>query len=132
MLKLTRKLEYALIALSHMQRKKNNELSSTKEIAETYAIPQEILAKTLQHLAKLDIIDAIQGSHGGYKVKVALNEVNLIDFFEKMEGPIGLVDCNIDADCVLEDMCNIRKPIRAINKNIRSVFSRITLSEITQ
>ena len=49
MLKLTRKLEYALIALRHMQMK-GDTLSSTKEIADMYTIPREILAKTLQQI----------------------------------------------------------------------------------
>ena len=49
MLKLTRKLEYALIALRHMQDKRNTFIS-TKEIAGMYLIPQELLAKILQQI----------------------------------------------------------------------------------
>ena len=52
MLKLTRKLEYALIALCHMQ-DKGDVFISAKEIAEIYLIPQELLAKTLQQMSKL-------------------------------------------------------------------------------
>ena len=55
MLKLTRKLEYALIALRHMQTK-GELLSSTKEISDLYTIPQELLAKTLQQMARLNIL----------------------------------------------------------------------------
>ena len=36
------------------------------------SIPKEILAKTLQQLAKLEIIHAIKGPRGGYKVKESL------------------------------------------------------------
>ena len=39
MLKLTRKVEYALIALRHMQDKAPELVSSTKEIATQYNIP---------------------------------------------------------------------------------------------
>ena len=52
MLKITRKVEYALIALRHLQRIEDGQLSSTKEIADTYGIPQELLAKILQHLGR--------------------------------------------------------------------------------
>ena len=64
MLKLTRKLEYALIALRHMQ-DKGDSLSSAKEIADMYLIPHELLAKTLQQMARLNYIKAAQGPLGG-------------------------------------------------------------------
>ena len=41
MLKITRKVEYALIALRHMQLKQSEELTSTKEIATRYGVPQQ-------------------------------------------------------------------------------------------
>ena len=132
MLKLTRKLEYSLIALSHMQHKDKNELSSTKEIAQKFAIPQEILAKTLQQLAKLEIIIAVQGPHGGYKVEKSLDSLSFMEFIEVMEGPQGLVECTTDSDCSLMDACNIRQPIKIIDKNLKTMFSNISLSEITQ
>ena len=59
MMKQTRKLEYALIALRHMQMKSCS-ISSTKEISGLYLIPLEILAKTLQKMARLKYINAIQ------------------------------------------------------------------------
>ena len=132
MLKLTRKLEYSLIALSHMQKKDENELSTTREIAEKFAIPQEILATTLHQLAKLEIIHAVQGPYGGYKVIESLDKLSFLAFIEKMEGPQGLVECTTDSDCSLVDVCNIRQPIKIINKNLKTMFNNILLSEITK
>ena len=50
MLKITRKVEYALIALRHLQQNKEGVLSSSKEIASQHDIPKELLAKILQLL----------------------------------------------------------------------------------
>jgi len=50
MLKITRKVEYALIALRHLQTTKDGQLSSAKEIAKEYGIPQGLLAKILSAL----------------------------------------------------------------------------------
>ena len=57
MLKLTKKIEYALIALQHMQSKNNNEVTSVKEVTEEYDLPASLLAKVLKQLAKNNIID---------------------------------------------------------------------------
>ncbi len=130
MLKLTRKLEYALIALRHMQTK-GDTLSSTKEIADMYTIPREILAKTLQQMARLKYIDAVQGPKGGYRIDKVLSEINLTQFVEEMEGPLEMVECNINSDCIQMNTCNIRMPINKINQNIRSIFNKINITDIT-
>ena len=130
MLKLTRKLEYALIALRHMQMK-GYTLSSTKEIADMYTIPREILAKTLQQMARLKYIDAVQGPKGGYRIDNVLSKINLTQFVEEMEGPMEMVECNINSDCIQINTCNIRMPINKINQNIRSLFNKINITDIT-
>jgi len=130
MLKLTRKLEYALIALRHMKMRGGG-LSSAKEISDIYKIPRELLAKTLQQMARLDYIDAVQGPHGGYHIQRALSKINLTQFVEEMEGPLEMVECNINSDCKQFNTCNIRMPINKINQNIRSIFNNINITDIT-
>ena len=131
MLKITRKVEYALIALRHMQLKQPEELTSTKEIATRYGVPQQLLAKTLQHMARDGIIEAVQGSAGGYRVSTNLDQMSMKDFFEKLEGPLGMMDCYFDSDCIQIGDCNIRVPIQRINDNMRNLFSQMSVQEVT-
>ena len=130
MLKLTRKLEYALIALRHMQ-DKGDSLSSAREIGDMYLIPQELLAKTLQQMARLNYIKAAQGPQGGYRIRKGLTEISMTQFMEDLEGPIGIVDCNISSDCIQLDNCNIRIPVKQINSHIRAIFNEIRVGDIT-
>ena len=106
-------------------------LSSTKEISDLYTIPQELLAKTLQQMARLEYIDAVQGPHGGYRVHSTMSKISLTKFIEDLEGPMGMVDCIVASDCIQLNNCNIRQPINRKNDNIRSIFNSINLSEIT-
>ena len=132
MLKIKRKVEYALIALRHMQLKQSEELTSTKEIATRYGVPQQLLAKTLQHMARDGIIEAVQGPAGGYRVATNLEQISMKDFFEKLEGPLGMMDCYFDSDCIQFGSCNIRVPIQRINDNMRNLFSQMSVQEVTQ
>lgn len=132
MLKITRKVEYALIALRHMQLKQSEELTSTKEIATRYGVPQQLLAKTLQHMARDGIIEAVQGSAGGYRIAINLDQISMKDFFERLEGPLGMMDCYFDSDCIQMGACNIRVPIQRINDNMRNLFSQMSVQEVTQ
>ena len=69
-----------------------NDLCSAKEISEIYHVPKEIMAKTMQKLCKKGYLGAVKGSHGGYYLNVNLNEINLTDFIENIEGPLALDD----------------------------------------
>ena len=50
MLKITRKVEYALIAVRHLE-ETSEKLVSVNEISKLYGIPRELLAKTMQKQA---------------------------------------------------------------------------------
>ena len=115
-----------------MQSKSDNTLTSTNEIAKQYGVPRELLAKTLQQMAHHNILEAVQGPTGGYKIVAELDQISLKDFFEKLEGPLGMMDCYFDSDCVQIANCNIRVPIQRINNNMRDMFSQMTLQEVTQ
>ncbi|MDP6169062.1 MAG: Rrf2 family transcriptional regulator, partial [Candidatus Marinimicrobia bacterium] len=110
MLKISRKVEYALIALRHFQSQDQDKLTSAKELANTYGVPQELLAKVLQRLARNDIIDAVKGPTGGYRLSKDPETIKMTDFFEIMEGPMGIMDCYFDSGCEQMDGCTIRRP----------------------
>ena len=82
-------------------------------------------------MARLDYIDAVQGSRGGYRIHKELANINLTQFVEELEGPLGMVNCSISNDCIQLDNCNIRMPINKINDNIRSIFNDIPITDIT-
>jgi Rrf2 family protein len=132
MLKLTKKIEYALIALQHMQGKDHNDITNAKEIAENFDLPVSLLAKVLQQLAKNNIIEPIQGPSGGYRLNKSLDKIKLNDFIEIIEGPVGLVDCLHDPNCGHIGTCNIRLPIERVNNTIKDLFSNMTLADLTK
>ena len=131
MLKISRKVEYALIALRHLQGLDEKELASAKELANAYGVPKELLAKVLQRLAKKNIVDAVKGPHGGYRLAIDPKSMKLTELFEVIEGPMGIMDCYFDSGCEQMDGCTIRTPINRINDSIRTMFNNMTLAEVT-
>ena len=131
MLKITRKVEYALIALRHLQQNEQESLCSAKTMSLEYGIPKELLAKILQKLSKENIILSVKGPKGGYKISSDTRSINMTRFFEIMEGPMGIVDCYFDSNCEQLNGCTIREPINRINNSIRTMFDKMTLADIT-
>lgn len=131
MLKLTRKTEYALIALRHLRFIGKEHVVSSKEIANQYNIPRPLLSKVLQDLARQNFIEPIQGPRGGYKLKAKLDSFSMTEFFELMEGPWGIMDCYFDSNCELVETCNIRSPIQRLNDSMRTMFDKMTVNDVT-
>ena len=129
MLKITKKVEYALIAVRHLKENSEN-LITANEISSLYGIPKEILAKTMQKLAKKNIIKSVKGPYGGYKAMDKSSSTTLNDFFEILEGPTAIMDCYFDSGCDHLTSCNIRTPINKINDSIRNLFEKLTLADI--
>ena len=132
MLKLTKKVEYALISLVHITNQKEGKLSSAKEIAVTNFIPTEILAKTLQKLASLNMVESVKGAKGGYRLCSDIDKINIIEFIEMLEGPVGLTDCSTSVQCDQECCCTIKDPMTQINNQIIGTLRNITLDQFTK
>ena len=68
MLRLSKKADYALIAMKHLALREGQGSASAREIAEQYAIPVELMAKVLQRLARRGLLSSQQGTRGGYQL----------------------------------------------------------------
>jgi Rrf2 family protein len=145
MIKLNRTTEYGLMALRHMSRKRS-EVTSAREIADTYGLPFEITAKTLQRLKDTGLIQSAQGARGGYTLQRALGDVNLAEFLSLMEGPQSVVACagslaNPDGSAVASEVpesgceyrgrCEIKHLMSDLNTKIFGFLSGIRLTELT-
>ena len=67
MLSLTRKTDYALIALSHMAHDPEG-CCSAREIATRYRVPLPLLMNILKLLTRRGFAKSARGPHGGYRL----------------------------------------------------------------
>jgi len=65
MLKLTKKADYGLIALKYLAEHPEKPAVSAKDVADTYGIPAQLLAKILQQLTKSGLLRSHAGMNGG-------------------------------------------------------------------
>ena len=66
LLKLTKKADYALMAMKHLAECASMGSRSAKDVSDAYGIPPEALAKILQRLAKAGLLQSQHGTNGGY------------------------------------------------------------------
>jgi Rrf2 family protein len=133
MVRLSKKVEYGIIALRHIAINGSPGVVTAKEIAETYKIPYEMLAKVLQKLTKAGLVTSHQGVHGGYTLGRNPREVAVSMIINAIEGATPVIaSCMSEgpASCGVFDLCTIKSPLSKVQANIENAFSSMTLSEI--
>ena len=118
-----------MMALLHMDSQRGAHLVTTREMADLFHIPGEILGKVLQKLAKADLLESVHGVNGGYRLRGAIETIRLGHVIECLEGPLHLVKCDEDPDkCEQFAVCNIREPALRIQRNLMNYIYGLSLA----
>jgi Rrf2 family protein len=137
---LTRKTDYALVALADMAGDPSGPVSA-RDLAERLRLPLPVLRNILKHLSQAGLVRSTRGQQGGYRLARRPEEISLAELIEAMEGPMRLALCCGDqhgrnngeaADCAIETSCSARGPVRKVHGLVRGLLDRITLAEIAR
>src|SRR6516162_3683133 len=85
MLCLSKKSEYALIALGYLA-ERSGEIVSAREVAERFELPLPLLMNILKSLNRSGWLDSTRGVRGGYRIGRALENVSLHDLIQAIDG----------------------------------------------
>jgi FeS assembly SUF system regulator len=132
MLRLSKKADYALIAMKHLaQKSASAQSTSAREIAEQYDIPIELMAKVLQRLVRTGLLVSTQGTRGGYMLSRAPKSISVADVIQAIDGPLTVTACSTDNnECEQYGKCSIRDPLWQIRERIVAALGTVTLSEM--
>ena len=131
MLRLSKKADYALLAMRHLAASADRSAVSARELAETYDIPAELLAKVLQKLVRGRLLTSVQGIRGGYGLARPAGSISVADVIQAIDGPLTVTACS-DADhsCEQYAKCNIRDPLWRIKDRIVSALAATSVAEL--
>jgi Rrf2 family protein len=131
MLRLSKKADYALMAMKHLATRPESASSSAREIAEQYDIPLELMAKVLQQLARRGLLSSHQGTRGGYTLSKPTAAISVADIIQAIEGPLTVTACSTeDEQCGQFSKCNVRDPLWRIKDRIVDALAVVSLAEI--
>ena len=129
MLRLSKKADYALIAMAHLAVRPGS--VSAREIAELYEIPTELMAKVLQRLARRGLLTSQQGARGGYQLAHAAAGISVADVIQAIDGPVSVTACSAHGDrCGQFAKCNVRDPLWRISDIIVTALAKTSVSEL--
>jgi Rrf2 family protein len=131
MLRLSKKADYALMAMKHLAVRTDAASASAREIAEQYDIPIELMAKVLQQLARRGLLTSHQGTRGGYRLSKPTTAISVADIIQAIDGPLTVTACSTeDEQCGQFAKCNVRDPLWRIKDRIVAALATCSLAEI--
>lgn len=131
MLRLSKKADYALMAMKHLATRTDAGSASAREIAEAYDIPIELMAKVLQRLVRRGLLSSHQGTRGGYRLARGPAAISVADIIQAIDGPFTVTACSTDDEnCGQYAKCSIRDPLWRIKDRILAALSTCSLQEV--
>jgi Rrf2 family protein len=94
MLRLSKKADYALLAMRHLAAHADRGAVSAREVAEAYDLPPELLAKVLQRLVRGRLLTSVQGIRGGYALARPAAAISVADVITAVDGPLTVTACS--------------------------------------
>jgi Rrf2 family protein len=131
MLRLSKRADYALIAMKHLAQRQDAASANAREIAETYDIPIELMAKVLQKLVRTGLLRSLQGTRGGYVLAKASQSITVGDIIQAIDGPFSVTACSTEKNtCEQYGKCSIRDPLWRIKERIVAALGTVSLAEM--
>ena len=133
MLKLTKKADYGLIALKYLAEHPETPALSAKDVADTYGIPPQLLAKVLQRLTKTGLLRSHAGMNGGYALARDAREISAYEVIHSIDGPFFITSCvKGTKSCELTPNCTVREPLARVNDTIAGVLKSISIQDLAE
>ncbi|MBN1501403.1 MAG: Rrf2 family transcriptional regulator [Spirochaetes bacterium] len=130
-MKLSTKTRYAVRAVLDLNNHYKNCPVSIKDIAARQKISERYLENIFHALRKADILISSKGKGGGFVLGRSLNDINLLEITEILDGPLNIVDCTDDnSTACFTKNCKSKSLWKKINLQMKDVLSQVALSDI--
>lgn len=117
-----------------MSTKVPGELTTAKEVSDSYKAPFDATARVMQLLAQNGWLKSEHGAFGGYQITKDLSRLTLNDLMKVIQGPTQITKCLHKQEsaepCEIQSSCNIISPIQNLNQRITEFYQSVTIKEI--
>lgn len=132
MLRVNKKMEYGILALLFLG-SKPEQVASVREMAEACHVPEALLSKIMQAMKNAELVKAVHGNQGGYRLGRQLAEISLLDIIHVLDRPVQVAECLEPGNdsCRVKDHCTLVSPMQQLNKKIIGLFQGTSLETLS-
>jgi len=133
MMKINRKVDYAVRVLLALAKRPASSRLSSYEIQAQMLIPRPFLQRIIADLSHVELLHTFPGPNGGLELGRLPDEINLRQVWEAIEGPLVLSDCLVaPGDCPLSGACPVRCRWSRLQAVMLKELEGITLADLAE
>jgi len=127
---ITKKTEYAIKALWELA-SRNDNLTTSKEIAQRQSIPPKYLPQIIAALGQAGLLNSTRGYGGGLRLSRPAEEISILNVIEAIQGKPRLFECQLGiSDCIHQPNCQLRSIYNKAQNALENVFGETKLSDV--
>lgn len=132
MVRLGKLTDYGLVLMTCIARTQGAPLRTARDLARESKLPISTVSKLLKELLQSGLLISHRGTKGGYVLAREPKDISVLEMIAAIEGPMALTECSTDVTglCNLESYCPIKSNQQIINRAVRSVLEKVTLSDL--
>jgi len=130
MLRIGKLTDYATVILASLAADRAR-LLNAGSLAERTHIAAPTVSKLLKQLQRAGLVISTRGTHGGYQLARAPEEISAAAILDALEGPLALTECSSGAgQCCIEHSCSVGRAWQRLNVAIRRSLNEISLAQL--
>jgi Rrf2 family protein len=130
-LELTRRGDYAVRAMLLLAAEPEGGTVSVRRIAESMAIPPQILPSVMRELVRAGLVDVQLGRRGGYRLARPASSISLLEVVEALEGESRRTTCVLrGGPCGRDGFCAVHPAFASAQEAVRAELARATLDTL--
>jgi FeS assembly SUF system regulator len=132
MVRLGKLTDYGLVLMTCIARGDSDLLRTARDLAAESRLPVSTVSKLLKQLLQSGLLISHRGIKGGYVLAKPAHSISLVEIISAIEGRMALTECSTEVTglCDLEPCCPIKSNQQIINRAVRGVLEKITLSDL--
>ena len=128
-IELTRRGDYAIRALLALARTGGGVPLSVPRIAAAHGIPPRYLAAIMSDLLREELVVAVPGRRGGYRLARPAARITVLDVLQAVEGPFERMTCVLrGGPCDLDNRCDVHDVFAAAEHALGDVLAGASLA----
>lgn len=126
--------QYALRALVKLAQLPDDEMVSGQKLSAQSRIPANYLSKLMLTLRNAGLVEALRGSHGGYRLHKPAREIHIIDVVDLFESVKSDTGCLLgeDHDCSNQEACSAHAKFRRVRLAYIDFLTTTTIAAISK
>jgi Rrf2 family protein len=128
-MEISKELEYTIIGLIDLAERDGR--CSAGEIARTMRLPEELIKKIFQKLARAEIVTSVKGAGGGYELSIPLENLTIGDLKRAVDRTNFVVHCLEDeSSCSRIDICRIHDGMGKFQLMWNNFLDSVSIKEL--